>query len=86
MAAISSRQELSNQGHAEPMTKYQFLITYAPPYQLMDWLHKVFEQKRAKGEAVPEVYEQWLARWRETLGHAESQLIEDLNSVKEMAC
>jgi hypothetical protein len=51
----------------------------------MDWLHKVFEQKKARGEAVPEVYEQWLTRWRETLGHAESQLIEDLNKVKEMA-
>ena len=21
------------------MSKYEFLITYAPPYQLMDWLH-----------------------------------------------
>lgn len=67
------------------MSKYEFLITYAPPYQLMDWLTKVFEAKRSKGEAVPEVYEEWLARWRETLGHAESQLIEDLNSVGEMA-
>mgnify|MGYP003478254432 CR=1 FL=1 len=66
------------------MSKYEFLITYAPPYQLMDWLHRIFEQKKDKGEEVPEAFQQWLTNWRETLTNTESQLIRDLNSIGEI--
>ncbi len=66
------------------MSRYEFLVTYAPPYKLQSRIEEYLAKCRQAGQP-DEVAEQWLTRWRETLGHAESQLIEDLNSVKEMA-
>lgn len=66
------------------MTKYEFLITYAPPYKLQERIDKYLSAARDAGKP-DEVTETWLTRWRETLGHAESQLINDLDSVKELA-
>lgn len=66
------------------MSRYEFLVTYAPPWKIQERIEKYLIATRQAGQP-DEVTEQWLLRWRETLGHAESQLIEDLNSVKEMA-
>jgi hypothetical protein len=33
-----------------------------PPSQLVTWLAKVFEAKKAKGEEVPAEFERWLKR------------------------
>lgn len=41
------------------------LTLLAPPIRLVDWLERVFEQKKKKGEDVPESFTQWLERWRE---------------------
>ena len=66
------------------MSRYEFLVTYAPPYKLQSRIEEYLAKCRQAGQP-DEVAEQWLARWRETLGHAESQMIEDVNSGKEMA-
>lgn len=70
------------------MTKYEFLITYAPPYVLQERIDKYLSAAAAAGKP-DEVIENWLKRWRETLGHAESELINDLDEVtkngKELA-
>lgn len=66
------------------MNKYEFLITYAPPWSIQERIEKYLIAARKAGQP-DEATETWLRRWRETLGHAESQLINDLNSVKEMA-
>ena len=39
------------------------LIILAPPVRLAAWLETVFEQKRARGEDVPENFVKWLDRW-----------------------
>lgn len=40
------------------------LTLLAPPIRLVDWLEQVFEQKRKKGEDVPENFTKWLERWK----------------------
>ena len=67
------------------MTQSEFLITYAPPTRLRIWLHEVFTAKKKRGEPVPEVFETWLEVWDKTVLDTESQLIDDLKKVVELA-
>jgi hypothetical protein len=66
------------------MSKYEFLITYAPPHALQSRIDEYLAKAKSAGRP-DEVTETRLARWRETLGHAESQLIEDLKQVGELS-
>ena len=66
------------------MTRSEFLITYAPPVRLTRWVNASIEQKRKRGEEIPEAITNWLNVWEKTLHDAESQLIEDLKTVESM--
>jgi len=50
---------------SNPETTVSDLLTIiAPPLRLVAWLELVFEQKRKKGEDVPETFITWLERWQ----------------------
>jgi hypothetical protein len=40
------------------------LLILAPPLRLVDWLEKVFYQRKVNGEEVPENFVKWLERWQ----------------------
>lgn len=40
------------------------LAIIAPPLRLVAWLELVFENKRTKGETVPDNFKVWLERWK----------------------
>lgn len=40
------------------------LLVLAAPLRLVEWLEKVFAQKRDKGQEVPENFIKWLERWQ----------------------
>lgn len=43
---------------------FDLLTIIAPPLRLVAWLELVFENKRAKGETVPDNFKVWLERWK----------------------
>lgn len=40
------------------------LLIIAPPLRLVAWLEMVFDNKRKKGEEIPENFTKWLERWQ----------------------
>jgi hypothetical protein len=47
-----------------PNTVTDLLTIVAPPMRLVAWLELVFENKRKKGEDIPENFTRWLERWQ----------------------
>lgn len=47
-----------------PNTVTDLLTIIAPPMRLVAWLEMVFENKRKKGEEIPENFTVWLERWQ----------------------
>lgn len=47
-----------------PNTVTDLLTIIAPPLRLVSWLEMVFENKRKKGEDIPENFTKWLERWQ----------------------
>lgn len=45
-------------------TVSDLLTIIAPPMRLVAWLELVFDNKRKKGEEVPENFTKWLERWQ----------------------
>lgn len=48
----------------EPTQVSDLLTIIAPPLRLTIWLELVFDNKRAKGEEIPETFTNWLERWQ----------------------
>ena len=48
----------------DPTPVSDLLLVIAPPIRLVEWLEKVFAQKAANGDAVPENFIKWLERWQ----------------------
>lgn len=47
-----------------PTVVSDLLLVIAPPLRMVAWLELVFENKRAKGEQIPEAFTKWLERWQ----------------------
>lgn len=47
-----------------PNTVTDLLTIIAPPLRLVTWLEMVFDNKRKKGEDIPENFLRWLERWQ----------------------
>lgn len=47
-----------------PTAVSDLLNILAPPMRMVDWLELVFENKRKKGEPIPENFIKWLERWQ----------------------
>lgn len=47
-----------------PTVVADLLTIIAPPLRMVAWLELVFDNKRSKGEDVPEAFTKWLERWQ----------------------
>lgn len=45
----------------EPLPTHRILRLVVPSIELIDFLERLFENKRRKGETIPAVYSDWLA-------------------------
>lgn len=57
------------------------LTIIAPPMRLVAWLEMVFDNKRKKGEDIPENFVKWLERWQ----RIRSDLPSEIDSISEQA-
>lgn len=48
----------------QPTPVTDLLTIIAPPMRMVEWLELVFENKRKKGEQIPENFIKWLERWQ----------------------
>lgn len=53
---------------------HDLLLHLAPPTRLIDWLERVFEDKRKQGQEVPAEYVEWLKTWADIRGDGQSAI------------
>lgn len=84
MATISSRQELSNQGHADTMNKLT-CNPYFPSFRTIQFLRRSFEDREKKGQEIPAAEWMYVELWEAMLADEPIRFPEKLEELKEMA-
>lgn len=58
----------------DPTPVSDLLLILAPPIRLVEWMEKVFAQKTANGDPVPENFTKWLERWQRVRSDLPSEI------------
>lgn len=84
MAAASSRQELSNQGHADTMSKLT-CYPYFPSFRSIQFFRRSFEDRERKGQEIPAAEWMYVELWEAMLADEPIRFSEKFEELKEMA-